>query len=88
MKHGLAFSAAILLTSCATVGFGRLDADDGDKLSRQEAAAAPDVAAFFDRFDEDQDGFLDRNEFEGATEFVRAAQQPAHDHGRSGGHGH
>ena len=51
--------------------FGFMD-DDGDgKVSRQEAAGFRGVAKNFDRADTNQDGFLSREEFDTAMNYVK-----------------
>ncbi|MGG6462424.1 EF-hand domain-containing protein [Solilutibacter silvestris] len=45
-------------------GFMRLDADHDGKISRDEAAKDPKLAAKFDQLDANHDGFLDRSDFE------------------------
>lgn len=43
--------------------FARADADGDGKLSVQEAARLPAVAAKFDNLDRDKDGFISHDEF-------------------------
>ncbi len=45
-------------------GFMRLDTDHDGKISRDEAAKNPKLAAKFDQLDANHDGFLDRSDFE------------------------
>lgn len=43
--------------------FQRIDADGDGKLSQQETAVAPNLAARFDEVDKNKDGMLSREEF-------------------------
>lgn len=45
-------------------GFMRLDTNHDGKISREEAAKDPKLAAKFDQLDVNHDGFLDRSDFE------------------------
>ncbi len=45
-------------------GFMRLDANHDGKISREEAAKDPKLAAKFDQLDANHDGFLDRSDFQ------------------------
>jgi Ca2+-binding EF-hand superfamily protein len=68
----LAFaSGAALAQSAPPAGADRsprmhLDADGDNRISREEAANHPRLAAEFDRIDTDRDGFLSRNEMRAA----------------------
>jgi len=43
--------------------FGRTDANGDGKLSKEEAVKLPAIAAKFDEFDKNKDGFLSLDEF-------------------------
>ena len=51
--------------------FGFMDGDHDGKISRQEAAGFRGVAKNFDRADTNQDGFLSREEFDTAMNYVK-----------------
>lgn len=81
---------ALSLASCAMLSsFGRADANDDGRISRDEAAPSPELSAAFGSADTDQDGYLDPAEFEHARELIRAWDEPRHDtHDAGGGHKH
>lgn len=57
---------AALFTSAAVAGgttFSNLDTNHDGKISQEEAAANPSVAAQFDKADSNQDGSLEESEF-------------------------
>lgn len=82
--------SALLLTSCAMLSsFGRADANDDGRISRDEAAPSPELSAAFGSADADQDSYLDPEEFERARELIRAWNEPQHDtRDAGGGHKH
>jgi len=82
----LLFVATTSLAGCAQ--FGRLDSNDDDRISRDEAKSSVEVSAYFGRFDENQDGYLDRAEFESESEFIRATKGSTQDRDRHNGHPH
>ena len=51
--------------------FGFMDGDRDGKVSRQEASGFRGVAKNFDRADTNQDGFLSREEFDTAMNYVK-----------------
>ncbi len=51
--------------------FGFMDGDHDGKVSRQEASGFRGVAKNFDRADSNQDGFLSREEFDTAMNYVK-----------------
>ena len=51
--------------------FGFMDGDHDGKISRQEASGFRGVAKNFDRADTSQDGFLSREEFDTAMNYVK-----------------
>ena len=58
--------------SPTTSAFMRADADGDGKLTRQEAARLPAIAAKFDALDKDKDGVLSQLEFDaGVTEKMK-----------------
>lgn len=88
MRHYLWLGAALLSASCMTMG--RMDSDGDTKISRDEAAASPDLAAAFGVADANDDGYLDATEFEAAKEWLSeqaaGSQQPSQQ--SHGGHRH
>lgn len=59
----LAQTAAAPSTADLEAAFKRADTNADGKLSRDEAARLPEVAAKFDQFDADKDGMLTWAEF-------------------------
>jgi nucleoid-associated protein YgaU len=55
--------AAQQATSPAEAAFKRADANGDGKLSKEEAARLPAIAAKFDELDKDKDGALSMSEF-------------------------
>jgi EF hand len=53
--------------SDAAAAFKRADANGDGKLSKEGTASLPAIAARFDDFDKDKDGFLSMDEFMAAT---------------------
>ncbi len=51
----------------AAAAFKRADTNADGKLSKEEAGSLPAIAARFDEFDKDKDGFLSMDEFMAAT---------------------
>ena len=51
--------------------FNFMDSNHDDKLSREEAIRFPGVTKYFDRADTDADGFLSRDEFDKAMNYVK-----------------
>ena len=52
--------------------FGFIDGDHDGKISWQEASGFRGVAKNFDRADTNQDGFLSREEFDAAMNYVKS----------------
>jgi Ca2+-binding EF-hand superfamily protein len=71
MVAAMVFSAALPLTPAlantaateAGAVFKRTDANSDGKLSKEECQNLPAIAARFDEFDKDKDGFLTLEEF-------------------------
>lgn len=51
--------------------FNFMDSNKDGQLSREEAARFPKVTKYFDRADTDGDGFLSRDEFDKAMNYVK-----------------
>ena len=60
---GAAQTAAPAPNAAAEAAFKRADANADGKLSKDESARLPSIAAKFDELDKDKDGFLSMGEF-------------------------
>lgn len=65
----------------AQVTWSTLDADDDGNLSREEAAALPELAAIFDQVDADGDGILTPQEYQQYAASQGAGSPPPQDDG-------
>lgn len=86
-------TAALLLSlglgGCASAGsFGRADANDDGRISRDEAAKAQQLVAVFDYADANRDGYLSSGEFDSAQEVLRASSKSHQEGPGAGGGGH
>lgn len=81
---------ALGLTACAgPASFGRADANDDGRISRDEATQAQQLAAVFDYADANLDGYLSSAEFDSAQEVLRASSDSHQEGvGAGGGGGH
>ncbi len=80
---------SLILGACASAGsFGRTDADDDGRISRDEAARAESLVAVFDYADANQDGYLSSGEFDSAQEVLRASGDSHPEGPGAGGGGH
>lgn len=58
-------------------GFGGLDADDNGLITREEAAAFPQISAGFDEVDTNLDGLIDQEEMNAHRKSARQEQRAA-----------
>ena len=80
---------ALGLGACASAGsFGRADADDDGRISRDEAARAESLVAVFDYADANRDGYLSSGEFDSAQDVLRAGNDAHQEGPGAGGGGH
>jgi Ca2+-binding EF-hand superfamily protein len=91
MKNRMMVTLVLVLGlgACASAGsFGRADADDDGRISRDEAVRSESLIAVFDYADANRDGYLSNGEFDSAQDVLRAGNN-AHEEGPgAGGGGH
>ena len=77
------------LGACASAAsFGRADADDDGRISRDEAVRSESLIAIFEYADSNRDGYLSSGECDSAQDVLRAGDD-AHEEGPgAGGGGH